>query len=353
MSIVIFLLVLSVLIVSHEFGHFLVARWRGVRVEKFAIGFGPPIIKLKLKDLDFLICAVPLGGYVKLAGEAQEEFHSRKDEFLAKPLKDRAMIIAAGPTFNYILAWLVFSFVFIAGFPSYTNKIGKVLDNYPAKTAGLKPGDRIIKVNGEKIELWQELADKIHKAKTEIKVTILRQGKTIELSIKPKQKSVKDLLGRPTRISFLGITPAPEFKTVPYPFFLSFAKGFKHLIQLSWLTLQSLFYILTGKLSFKDSVSGPLGIYYVTAQASHMGLGVLLHLVGVLSMSLAIFNFLPIPILDGGHLFFLGLEKIRGRALSAKSEEVITKFALAFLVALFLFVSYSDMIKFGSKIFVK
>ena len=160
MDIVVFVIVLSVLIVIHEFGHFLVARKSGVRVEKFAIGFGKELLKIKGKETDFSICLFPLGGYVKLAGENRAELKGADNEFFSQPASTRIKIVFAGPLFNYILAFMLFWLIAMLGFPYHDNVVGKVLDGYPAKEAGVKENDRIVEVNGKKVADWYDLKGK-------------------------------------------------------------------------------------------------------------------------------------------------------------------------------------------------
>ncbi len=351
-SIVTFVLVLSTLIVIHEYGHFIVARKLGIRVEKFSIGFGPVLFRRMLGDLEFLICVVPLGGYVKLAGENAQECKGSTGEFFHQPVGKRFQVIAAGPFFNYILAWLLFIAVFFVGFPVPTAKVKDVLDEYPAKAAGILPGDIITAVDGRAISNWEEMTKIIHTFPGDnLEIKVSRQGQEKVFNLIPKKVSMKTITGKTASIVLVGVTPSEETVTVRFGIGKSIVMAAQRVVDLTWLTLQALFFIMTGVLSFRESVSGPLGIFVITAQAAQIGLLAVIHLTAVLSLSLAVFNFLPLPILDGGHLFFLVLEKIRKKALSLRTEEIVNRVGIALLSILIIFTFYADIRKFGPKFF--
>ena len=164
LSIITFLIVLSVLILVHEFGHFIFAKMFGVRVEAFSLGFGNKILSVKRKDTEYRISSIPLGGYVKMSGETpyEEGKKGAKYEFTSKTGVQRAIILCAGPVFNYALGFLLFLVVFIAGNPQITSVVGSVIDDYPAKAAGVMPGDRIIELNGKSVYYWDDILDVVH-----------------------------------------------------------------------------------------------------------------------------------------------------------------------------------------------
>ncbi len=353
MQLVIFLIILSVLIIAHEFGHFLVARLNGVRVEKFAIGFGPVIFKKKIKFTDFIISLFPLGGYVKLAGDERKDFRGAKDEFLSQPISRRAGIIFAGPFFNYLLAFLVLWAVSLLGFPYLEPTVGALVEGYPAQKAGLKEKDRILEVNGKKIETWQEMTGLIYKSKGKVELKIQRDGQIFSLSVPLKEKEVLDDFGQKRSVSMIGISSDMSFKMRRYNLFTGFLKAGETLFNLSILILKSFLFIILGKLPFREAVAGPLGIYYVTSEAIKLGIVAALHLIANLSLSLAIVNLMPLPILDGGHLALLFLEKVRKKPLSVGVEEIITRVGLVFLAVLFIFIFYNDIVRFGTKIWIR
>lgn len=349
LSTISFLIILGILIFVHEFGHFIVAKKKGVRVETFSLGFGPPLIRFKKGETEYLICAIPLGGYIKMAGEDfQSELHGEKWEYRTRSPGVRASIVCAGALLNYLFALLVFSLVFVIGSPTMTSKIGEPIEGYPAKKAGIVFGDRIIAVEGVSVVYWDDLARLINK-KTEgdINLVVLRNNNRVKLKFTPRIDEVTDLLGRKSMVVRIGIIPSDEIITVKYNPFVSVYRGAKKLWELTTITYYALGAILTGKLSLKNSVTGPIGIFHITAQMSRMGFVYFLHILGVISASLAIFNLLPIPVLDGGHILFLAIEKIRGKPLNPKAEEVIARVGISLLILAAVLVFYNDLIRFG------
>ncbi len=348
-SILAFIFVFGILIFVHEFGHFLLAKSNGVRVEKFSFGFGPKLWGKKFGDTEYLISIVPLGGYIKMAGdEPGRERKGGQREFLSKSLGQRAQIVAAGPILNYLLAFFLFSFIFVIGAPTLTTKVGKLLEGYPAKEAGIKEGDKILAVDAKAVEYWPALAEIIHR-KTEGQVVLdIKRGKRVfKIKLTPNIQESVDIFGQKTKIGLIGISPADETTTIKYGWGKSLYKGGEKLLTLSGFTYKALWFILTRRLSLKDSITGPIGIFYFTGRAAKLGMVYLLNLMGLLSMSLAIFNVLPVPVLDGGHLFFLLLEKWRKKPVSVKIQELATQAGMLLLVTLMLFVFYSDLAKFG------
>ncbi len=352
-SLLVFLFVFGLLILVHEFGHFIVAKKLGVRVEKFSLGFGKALFMRKKGGTEYTINALPLGGYVKLAGDNPQEYKHKPDEYLSKTPSERAAIILFGPLLNYAMGFLCFWLIFFAGYPTLTTKVGGLIDGFGAKDAGVEAGDKIIAVNGKNVAYWEELQKIIHDSKgaAAMKFTILRNNKEIELDIKIKEKEVQDLIGTKQNIGLIGITPADEIIRVRHGFWRSCFLGIEKTRDLTTMTYKALWRMITGKLSFRDSVTGPLGIFYITSKAAHLGIIAVLHLVAVLNISLAIFNLLPLPVLDGGHILLLGLEKIRGRALSMKAEQAVTHFGLTLIIALAVIATYNDILKFKDKIF--
>ncbi len=347
-SVLIFIIILSVMILVHEFGHFYQAIRLGIRVEKFSLGFGPKIFSFKKGLTEYLLCLVPFGGYVKLAGDSREELKGERYEFLNRAPLDRAKVIFAGPALNYFLAFFCFWLVNILGYPNITTKVGMVMPDYPAQKAGIVKGDIIAAIDGKKVQFWPELQGIIyHSKKTEVELDILRDGSRLKLTAALEQKVVKNILGVNQKINLMGIQSAGEAVLVRHNPLEGFVLAGSSLWNLTVLTLNAFGRMLTGGLSLKESVTGPLGMFYVTSEAVKIGISAVLHLMAVLSASLAIFNLLPFPVLDGGHLFFLGLEKLRGRQLSPKTEDKITRAGLGLIVTLAVFVFLNDWVKYG------
>jgi regulator of sigma E protease len=349
LSLIYFIIVLSVLVLIHEFGHFIAAKRLGVRVEKFSLGFGSKIASIKKGETEYIISAIPLGGYIKMAGdEPGEALKNEKYEFLSRSVWDRLQIIFAGPLFNYILAILIFSFIFMFGSPTLTTEVGELLKDYPAQAAGVKPGDKVMSVDGETVKYWEDMTAIIHKhSASPIKLSIVRAGKPMEIEIKPIVRETKDIFGKSMRVALVGIAPSQKIESVRYGFFPAFGMGFRKVIDLTVITYKALWSICTGQMSFKESMTGPIGIFVITGQAAKMGLIYIFHLMAILSASLAIFNLLPLPVLDGGHILFLAIEKLRGKPLSMKTQETIANVGVTLLIMLTVFIFYNDIIKFG------
>lgn len=349
LSLVSFIIVLSILVIVHEFGHFIVAKKMGVRVEKFSIGFGPEIIGVTKRETRYSISLVPLGGYVKLAGEtAAEGVKGEKWEYLSRTAGERVRIIFAGPLLNYILAFLIFSFVFMVGNPTLTAKVGKVMPGYPAESAGLKAGDKIISINNKDVIYWEDVTKIVHTSKNqEMALIVNRDGVETAIQVMPKSQEMNTLFGSKKKISIMGIAPSDEVVYVKYGLIKSIYMGAEKLWTLTYITCRALWASVTGAIPIKESMTGPIGIFYITGQAAKLGLIYLLQLMGVLSASLAIFNLLPVPVLDGGHILFLAIEKIRKKPVSVKMQENVTQAGMGLLIVLMVFVFYNDFMRFG------
>ena len=347
MSVIIFLVILGIMVTVHEFGHFLAARLSGVRVEIFSIGFGKALFKRQFDSCEFRLCIIPLGGYVKLHGDEPSEAKGDPDEFLSQSKRKRAFIVGLGPVFNYLLAWLLFCLVFMVGLQLPSTKIGSLLEDQPAAAVGLLEGDVVTTVNNESAVTWSDVVSLIHKNKSqELNISIDRDGEELEFSISPETRERKDVFGRKRSVSFVGIGPSADVVDVQHGFIGSLVEGTKTLFMLTGLTVKGLWFMVTGVLPFKESVTGPLGIYFITKQAAEIGIGALLHLMAVISMSLGIFNLLPLPVLDGGHLFFIVVEAIRRKPLADKTQDKVNQVGFVLMMALMVFVIANDVRKF-------
>lgn len=352
-SLLIFLFILGILIIVHEFGHFIIAKRMGVKIEKFSLGFGPQILSKKKNDTQYSIRAIPLGGYVKFAGDSLEEYKGNNYEYMSKSPGQRARIIFFGSLLNYLLGFLCFWFIFFVGYPTLTTKVGGLIDGLGAKDAGIKVGDRIVAIDGKKVELWMDLQNIIQnkKADTLTRLSVLRDNKEYTIDVKIEERQLEDPLGEKRNVGLLGIAPEGEIIKVRHGFIEAFLLGINKTKELTIMTYKALWRMITGKLSLRESVTGPLGIFYITSKVASVGIIALLHLIAVLSVSLAIFNLLPLPVLDGGHILLLGIEKIRGRTLSLKTERIITQIGLTLIISLAVLVTYNDLIRFfGDKI---
>ncbi|MFH1338258.1 MAG: RIP metalloprotease RseP [Candidatus Omnitrophota bacterium] len=348
MSILIFIAVFSAIVIVHEFGHFIAAKKAGVRVEQFSVGFGPKVIGLKKGGTEYMLCAFPVGAYVKLAEGNPEESKFQPDEYLAKAVGQRARIIFFGPLFNYVLAFICFWFIFLWGFPALTCRVGKVMENYGAEEAGMQAQDNIIAVDGQKVEIWEELQEIVQKGSEDQTVTIsvLRGNKELSIPVRIKQKEIDTIWGEKKTIGIIGIEPEGEITRIRYGPIKSFFQAGGRLLYFTWLTLKSLVWIILGRVSFRQSITGPLGVFFITKEAAYLGIVPLINVTALISMALAIFNLLPLPVLDGGNLLFLLIEKIRGRRLSSRTETMIIKVGYSLILLLTIFVFYNDLLRY-------
>ncbi len=347
-STIVFVVVLSILILVHEWGHFITAKKLGVMVERFALGFGPTVYSRMYNGTRYMINLIPLGGYVKMAGDERSECAGTPEEFYSKPIGQRAWVIVNGPVVNFIFAYLCLFLVFMAGYPDLSNKVGEILEGYPAQQAGLQVGDKIVRIDSKPIENWTDLQGAVTASSQDrISVEILRQNQKLDVSIVPRTERIKNIFGRYKETRLIGIRPAEEIVSLRYGPGVSLVKAFQELVKITTMTYKAIFSIVTGSMSAKENVAGPIGMFFIIKTALQMGVSHLLFVLGVISASLAIFNLLPIIPLDGGHLFLLGIEKIRGRALSPKTDEYVVKIGVSLMICMALFVFYSDFSRFG------
>ena len=346
MSIIAAIVVLGVLIFAHETGHFLSARRMGVGVQKFSLGFGPRLFGFRRGETEFLVSAIPLGGYVKLLGEDPKEIPSDLSKsFSHKKVGQRALVFFGGPAFNFILAALLFWLAFMIGIPALTTKVGEVKEGFPAAMGGVRSGDRIVAVDGEETKRWGDLAGRIHSSpgKT-LRVTIERDGKQQDLALTPRPSREKTLLGEEVEIGLLGIVPAQEFVVERSNPFQALYLGVLRTYEVSALTVVSIFRLILGKIPAK-TIGGPILVAQLAGEQARMGMINLILFTAILSINLAILNLLPIPILDGGHLLFCALEAIRGKPIALKKRELAQQIGLVLLVALMIFAFYNDLFR--------
>lgn len=350
MNFIIFIVILSILVVAHEFGHFIAARLSKVRVERFAIGFGPVLFTIKGKETDFVFCLFPLGGYVKLAGDNRQECKGKEDEFLAKPVFTRIKIVFAGPLFNYIFALVLFWAIALLGFPYIEPVVGKIKEGYPAQAVGVQEGDKVLAVNGKKVDNWSEMTELIRSSKGHVFLDVERQGKKIPFDIPLQKAELGDEFGRKQSIPVIGIEASSKVKIVKYGLIEGFFKGVSALFELTGLVTKGFALMITGALPLREAVTGPIGIYYITSETVKLGIVAILNLMAVLNVSLAIVNLIPLPLFDGGHIFLFTLEKIMRRPISEKADNVLSRIGFVLIGTIVLFVFYNDLIKFGSRI---
>jgi regulator of sigma E protease len=359
MPLIIFILILSILILVHEWGHFITARKCGVKVEQFALGFGPKLFGWVHDGTEFCLCAIPLGGFVKMAGDEREKCSGSSDEYFTKPAGQRALIILMGPVVNLILAYVCFWFVFVIGYvdldlssQKVSPIVGDVLVHSPADRAGLRSGDKILSVNGQPIAHWSQLQDLISNSTgDQMTLTLQRAKNKISVAIAPEETEQEDIFGRMHKTRLIGVKQMPisnakDIVITRYGFFEAFGKAGEELWTITVKTYTALYEMAIGARSPKEAM-GIVGMFFVIKFALTIGFSFVLHIVGIISASLAIFNLLPVIPLDGGHLFLIGLEKLRGKALSMKTDQFIAKAGFTLIIMLALFVFYSDFERIG------
>lgn len=429
-----FFIVLGILIFIHELGHFLIAKRNGVGVLKFSLGFGPKLIGFKRGETEYLISALPLGGYVKMIGENPDEEVKEEEKnksFASKTVSSRASIVFAGPVMNLVLALIIFPIIYMIGIhvPEYIDKqpvvgyvfkdsaaykaelkagdvilsadgkeiktwemfesliisspdknlrigikrdgniiqkeltpipskhngggisgimppmdptIGSIAKGFPAEKAGLQIGDIILSVDGNNINHWAEIQPTIQNSGgNEKEISVKRREEILSLKVKPQWNE-------DAKVFVIGISPKQGLITKKYGPIDAVIIGTKKMVEMTIFTFVIIKKLIFGELSIK-TLGGPLMIATVAGQAAESGLTALLALMAALSLQLGILNLLPIPVLDGGHLLFFGIEKLRGKPLSAKFMEIAQQAGMAMLILLMVFVTYNDILRFIGK----
>lgn len=434
----VFLAGLAALIFVHELGHFLVARKVGVVVEKFSLGFGPKILSVVSGGTEYLLSAIPLGGYVKMKGEDPgKNLPDQEGSFSAAKVQHRLAIAFAGPFFNILFAIFIYIVVYLNGVQVMGTWIGSVRDNSPALAAGLKTGDRIIEIEGQPIRFWDQLLDIVHSSPDKKMMFVIERGNSImSLPITPIPEETTNLFGEPEVVGLIGVTPlaqkiafvqenspaakaglkegdvlvaidetsvagwqelktaaidkpgqelifhinragvamdiplTPEARTMKassskdknmpggivgiglggetvleqYNLFGSTKRAFQETARLTYLIAISLKKMIVGTIP-SDSIGGPIMIFQIYGEQAKQGFNEIIRLTALLSINLGFLNLLPIPILDGGHIFFFLIEAIKGKPVSEKSRERAQQVGLVMLISLMIFAFYNDIMR--------
>ena len=356
-----FLFVLTIVVFFHELGHFLVARWAGVRVLTFSLGFGPELAGFNDRHgTRWKISAVPLGGYVKFFGDDTEastpstealanmSAEEQAGSFHHKKVGPRAAIVAAGPIANFILAIVIFTCLFtFFGKPSTTARVDKIEANSAAAAAGFQVGDVVTAIDGKTIGSFSDMQRivGIH-AGDKLTFTIKRGDSSLQLGGTPELREVKDPFGNLHRLGVMGITRATapgDVLTERVDPATAFWLGIKE----TWFVVDRTFAYIGGVFTGReaaDQVGGPLRIAQISGQVATIGLAALVHLAAVLSISIGLLNLFPVPLLDGGHLLFYAVEAVRGRPLSNRAQEVGFRIGLGLVLMLMVFATYNDIL---------
>jgi len=344
-----FIVVLGVLIFFHELGHFLVAKLCGVGVEKFSLGFGPRLVGKKIGITDYRISAIPLGGYVKMVGEQPDADIDPADipiSFTHKHVSKRILIVAAGPFFNIFLAVIIFFAIFqISGMFVLKPSVGEVKEGSPAHKGGLKKDDLIVSIDGADVSSWEEMAEIItaSRGKT-LAVSVRREDSTIVVNITPEQKTFKNIFNEDIERYVIGITASGDAFSEDLNVFQSLSESFIQTYKITVLTIKSVIKILQGAISPK-TLGGPIMIAQIAGQQAREGVTNLAFFIALISINLAILNFLPIPVLDGGHLLFFGIEAVIGRPVNIKVREIAQQAGIFVLILLMIYVFYNDIVR--------
>ncbi|MEK7267535.1 MAG: RIP metalloprotease RseP [Nitrospirota bacterium] len=436
------IVLLGILIFVHELGHFLFAKKLGVRVLKFSLGFGPKLIGRKYGDTEYLVSAVPLGGYVKMLGEEPGDELKEEDKPFAynyQPVWKRFLIVFSGPVFNLFFAAAIFFVVFLSGVPVPKPYAGKVMENSPAAAAGLMTGDRIAAINGKTVFGWDDIDVSVNESRGEkLLFKIEREGKIIELPVTPEKKTGKNIFGENTEVMDIGIMPllypevgeviknavaekagikkgdriveiegasiktwhdmtsiihgspekplrlkikrdenfleltvTPGKKTLKYPDgsekqigligigpagnnvikkynpFEAVSLGVKRTWDMVVLTVVGIIKLIQ-RIIPADTLGGPIMIFQMAGQQASLGVMNFFLFMAVISINLGVLNLLPIPILDGGHILFLGIEAVRRKPLSEKVMMIAQRIGLAIIITLMVFAFYNDIMRFIS-----
>lgn len=360
-----FLFVLTIVVFFHELGHFLIARLYRIRVLVFSLGFGPELAGFTDRTgTRWKLSAVPLGGYVKFFGDenaasvpdsdslAQMSEEERKQTFPAQPVRARAAVVVAGPLANFVLAIAIFAGIFMLyGKQSTTPRVDSIQAASAAEAAGFVAGDLVLSIDGRKIESFSDMQRIIStSAGQSLEVTVDRGGQVVTLKATPALKEIKDNFGNLHRIGVLGITRsmAPgDVRTEKSPPLTALRLG----VEETWFVIERTLSYIGGVIVGReatDQLGGPIRIAQVSGQVATAGFVALLHLAAVLSVSIGLLNLFPVPLLDGGHLLFYGIEAARGKPLSERAQELGFRIGFAIVVMLMIFATFNDILHLAS-----
>jgi len=353
-----FLLVLTILVFVHELGHFLVARWVGVRIETFSVGFGPELFGFTdRRGTRWKFSAVPLGGYVKMFGDAnvasspggelsEMTAAERAQSFHHKTLMQRAAVVIAGPAANFLFAIVVAAGIYMtAGQPFTPPVVGTVLENSVAAEAGLRPGDRFVELAGSRIGRFEDIQRIVRMRPGEpLAARIDRDGDMLDMTITPGVDVRVDKFGNEHRFGLLGISRS-GMDTVRLGPVRAVGQAVDHTAVMTGTILDVVGQMVVGSRSAQE-LGGVLRIGQISGEVAQVGVVALLNFMVLLSINLGLINLFPVPMLDGGHLVFYAIEAIRGRPLGERATEIAYRVGFALVVALMLFATWNDLVYF-------
>jgi len=353
-----FVVIISLIVFIHEFGHFWVARLCGVKVDEFAIGFGKKLFSWRdKKNTLWKFCLLPFGGYVKMYGDrnaasipdaaeiAKMTDEEKKISFIGKNVWQRMAIVAAGPIANFILAILIFAFLFrINGINKVLPIIDEVLPNSAAYEAGLKKGDEVIAIDGHEILEFDQIREYVISAKNkELNFEIKRKDENISLKITPKIEVRKDFFGDEIKMATLGVSAASvDHRDLNIA--QSFFEGTRETYKISIAVFKAVGELITGQRSVKE-LGGPIKIAKYSGKTVDMGIMVVLWFMAMISINLGVMNLLPVPVLDGGHLFYYAIEALRRKPLSQKTQMIGYRVGLSLVLTLMVLTTVNDVVQ--------
>lgn len=334
MSIIIAILIFCLLIMTHELGHFLVAKANKVYVYEFAIGMGPRIWGFQKAETEYNLRLLPIGGMVRMMGEDEEKLDDERS-FARKSVLQRMSVIFAGPLMNFVTAIVLFVIVFMMiGVASNSNIVGQPIAGKAAEAAGVMAGDAILEINGQEVEDWNSMVGIIQDQEpgAPLAITVDRNGELIDMTINPyyDDESGRWLMGLQPSVQKLG-------------FFESAWLGIKQSYLFTKMLLVALYQMVTGQIA--PDVAGPVGVVSIVGQAASMGLQNVLILAGYLSINLGVINLLPLPALDGSRIVFLAVEGIRRKPFDRQKEGMVHFIGLMLLFGLMIVITYHDILR--------
>ena len=352
-SVIYAIIALGILIFVHELGHYLVARMANVKILTFALGFGKKLFSFRKGETEYALCAVPLGGYVKLLGESPDDEIPEEEiprSYSHKPPIVRMAIAFSGPFFNILFAAFLFFVIFASGHSVLSTKVGNIEKGFPADLAGIKLGDIISSIEGQPIEEWAELMDIMAKSQLKpMKFGIKRGNEQLYITITPKEVEGKNVFGETISRKVIGVVASNQLLQRQETLSGAASKAVIQTWNLSEITVLGMWKLIKGSISPKN-IGGPLLILDAAGKQAKEGKKNFVYFIAIISINLAVVNLLPIPILDGGHILFYVIEIVTRRKVPQHAQEVAQKVGLGILIAIMALAFFNDITRFfGAK----